>query len=175
MEKLKTRNSVKIILLNSKNELLLLSTDDKSIKNKDGRYNGKFWQLVGGKIEEGETPIEAAKRELFEETGLSEEDVTFGDVVWKGELDLNMKGSMTHINQCFIYAKTNKENVTLKNLTDEEKSVIKSLEWLSLEKIRNSDDIIYPVVLPEYLPNIIIGNFPKKTLIIDLSRQPKKA
>lgn len=31
-----------------------------------GRYN-----LPGGKIEEGETPKEAAKRELFEETGLT--------------------------------------------------------------------------------------------------------
>lgn len=175
MDKLKIRNSVKIILLNSKNELLLLSTDDKSIKNKDGNYNGKFWQLVGGKIEEGETPIEAAKRELFEETGLNESDVIFGDIVWKGELDLNMKGSMTHINQCFIYAKTKKESVTLKNLTNEEKPVIKSLEWLSLEQIKNSNDIIYPVVLPEYLPDIINGNFPKETLIIDLSKQPKKA
>ena len=174
MSELKTRNSIKIVLLNSKNELLLLSTDDKSITNKDGSYNGKFRQLVGGKIEDGETPIEASKRELFEETGLSENDVTFGDVIWKGELDLNMKGSMTHINQCFIYAKTSRENVTLKNLTDEEKPVIKSLEWLSLEQIKNSNDIIYPVVLPEYLPDIINGNFPEETLIIDLAKQPKK-
>lgn len=174
MSEIKTRNSIKIILLNSKKELLLLSTDDRSIKTADGKYNGKFWQLVGGKIEEGETPIQAAKRELFEETGLSEDDVTFGNVVWKGELNLNMKGSMTHINQCFIYAKTNKENVTLKNLTDEEKPVIKSLEWFSLEKIKNSEEIIYPVVLPEYLSDILEGKIPEEPIFIDLAKQPKK-
>lgn len=74
-ENLKVRNSVKLILLNENNELLLMSTDDKGIQGKEGNYNGKFWQIVGGKIEEGETLREAAFRELFEETGLKKEQV----------------------------------------------------------------------------------------------------
>jgi methionyl-tRNA synthetase len=46
------------------------------IKNKDNQcllvYNKKFgyWQFPGGKIEANETPLEAAKREIFEETNL---------------------------------------------------------------------------------------------------------
>lgn len=72
------RNSIKIILLNPKNEILLLGTDDKSITNKGKSYNGKFWQMIGGKIEEGEDIKSAANRELFEETGLTPNDVEFG-------------------------------------------------------------------------------------------------
>lgn len=174
MSQVAVRNSIKIILLNSKNELLLLCTDDKSIKTSKGKYHGRFWQLVGGKIEEGENTKQAAERELFEETGLKASDVTFGDVVWKGELDLKMKDVMTHINQCFIVARTNNENVTLKNLTDEEKPVIKTLEWLSLDQIKNSEDIIYPVVLPDYLPDILKGKYPKEPIFIDLAKQPNK-
>ena len=64
------RNSVKLILVNEKKELLLMSTDDKGIKGKDGNYNGRFWQMIGGKIEEGELPEQTAIREMKEETGL---------------------------------------------------------------------------------------------------------
>lgn len=169
---IKRRNSVKIVLINNKKELLLLSTDDKKIKDSNNNYNGRFWQLVGGKIENDETIMEAAKRELFEETGLKECDVEFyHDVIWEGDLQLNICGVLTDINQKFLVARTKNNNITFNFLTDEEKTSIKSFKWFSLDEIKYSSELIYPVVLPEYLFDILNGNFPEKTISIDLNKQ----
>jgi len=52
-------------------EILLLHRKDK--KN--------FWQSVTGSIEEGESPVNAAKRELLEETGIDHQEFLLLD--WK--------------------------------------------------------------------------------------------
>lgn len=167
------RNSIKIILLNSKDEVLLLGTDDKSITNKDKSYNGKFWQMIGGKIEDGEDVKSAATRELFEETGLIPDNVEFGNIVWKGELTLIMSGIQTLIKQQFIVAKTKATKVTLNNLTPEEKPVAKSLKWFSINEIKNSNEIIYPVGLDKYLSELLASGTPQNPITIVLDRKPK--
>ena len=52
--------SILVIIYTKDMEILLLHRKDK--KN--------FWQSVTGSIEEGESPVNAAKRELLEETGI---------------------------------------------------------------------------------------------------------
>lgn len=42
------------------------------------QYHAGYWDLPKGKLEEGETPIKAAYRELFEETGITEISVHEG-------------------------------------------------------------------------------------------------
>jgi len=53
-----------IIVFNGNNEILLL-------KRPDDVHCGSLWSFPGGKVEAGETPLDAAKRELAEETGLT--------------------------------------------------------------------------------------------------------
>ena len=59
------QNSIAIIV-NGDNKILLLKRSDDV-----NQWMPSKWALVGGGIETDETPIEACKREVFEETGLS--------------------------------------------------------------------------------------------------------
>lgn len=61
-----------ILLLNSKNELLMLLRDDiPNIPFPD------MWDIPGGKVELGEIPEETVKREMMEEMGLKLDNISF--------------------------------------------------------------------------------------------------
>ena len=89
-KKLPMRNGVGIIVLNNYNEVFVSKRKDNPIDK---------WQMPQGGVDEGESPINAMKRELFEETGiknikiLKEIDRTYEyelpdnlvGIIWKGK------------------------------------------------------------------------------------------
>ena len=65
------RAGVSVAIFNGEGVLL--------VQRGKGIYRG-LWSLPGGAIELGETAVEAARRELWEETGLLASDLTLSDV-----------------------------------------------------------------------------------------------
>ncbi|MGD2169862.1 MAG: NUDIX domain-containing protein [Chlamydiota bacterium] len=166
------QKSVRILLINDDQKLLLMCANDPKTTSRDGSYYGRFWFPIGGEIEPGESLIEAATRELKEETGLNKEDVTFGPIVWWGNFEMVINGMLTKVKQKFIIAHTKNKSITLKYLTSDEKKVIEKIQWMSFEQICNHNEVIYPVVLKDYLPNILNKNYPTEPIWIDLGKNP---
>ena len=161
-------NSVRMLLINTDKEVLLMCADDPKTTDKNGIYRGRFWFTVGGEIEPGESPIETASRELYEETGINPDCVTFGPIVWFGAFEMVLSGILTQLKQQFIVAHTTQKTLTTEHLTEREKEVIEEIRWFSLNQICNCNELIYPPGLKDYLPGILEGNYPEPPLKIDL-------
>jgi 8-oxo-dGTP pyrophosphatase MutT (NUDIX family) len=162
------RNSIRVILINDKKEILLMCVEDKKTTSADGTYSGPFWVLVGGGMELGEDINEAALRELHEETGLSMEDVELGPVVWHSETHMVLAGTPSHIKDHYIVAKLKKNNfeISNENFTDWEKEVVRKVGWFSLEQIIKISDPVYPRGLVDLLPNIFDGKYPEEPVLL---------
>ena len=61
MQSYKRPESALVVIYNQHNEVLLLQRDD----------DADFWQSVTGTLEQGESPLQAAYREVAEETGIT--------------------------------------------------------------------------------------------------------
>ena len=168
--KIPVRESLKILLLNPAQELLLICYDDPATTSVGKKSKGRFWTPVGGKIEEGEDLHAAAYREIYEETGIAKEDITLGPIVWYGDFKLNLSGVTTHLTQQFMVGHTSTSDLTLAYLTTEEKDVVKELKWVSLPEIRTFPEIIYPVVLRDHIAAIMQGKYPNKPMELDLGK-----
>ena len=79
------RPAVRVICFDAEGRILLLHWADPT----DGH---RLWEPPGGGIDPGETPLEAARRELVEETGLDPGRIRPASIdvhrefVWKGRL-----------------------------------------------------------------------------------------
>lgn len=166
------RTCARLLLLHD-DKVLLMKIADLDIGPVGGAKRETFWCTIGGGIEEGETIEHAALREVYEETGIEKEHVELGPTVWCTEIDLIWRGQATRFKEYFVVAKTTQKDVTVHKLTEEEKAVVKELRWFSLQDIIGCKDPIFPEFLPEYLPGILAGDYPKEMLEFDLNVQKK--
>lgn len=149
------RKTVRVLLLNSENSLLLMCIEGLDISTPDGKKLHRFWQTIGGTQKANESIEQTALREIYEESGIPDSDIILGPIVWQGTIHMIVKGILTQYNETFIVAKTKRNNVSLHNLTCDEKKVVKKIQWFALDDIKNISEKIFPAQLYDYLSDII--------------------
>jgi 8-oxo-dGTP pyrophosphatase MutT (NUDIX family) len=112
--------TVSIIIQNKMGQILTLK--NASYK----KWHPDKWDIVSGKVEINETPIDAFKRELFEETGITE----FVDFKTYDPHEYNDQGKM-----CLVYLFVCKVNIVKPKLSNEHVDH----KWMSISDFFKSD------------------------------------
>jgi len=159
-EPLKERIAARVLLLGPSGRLLLLRCEGGPVAEGSRR----FWMTVGGGLEPGEDLAAAARREVAEETGLT--DVIFGPAVWYSEQILTLNGEATLFKETYVVAHSASEDLDDAGWTDLERQMIRAWRWWSVDEIAATDEVIFPVGLAARLPDVVAGRYPDKPLVI---------
>ena len=107
-----------------------------------------FWATPGGEVEAGESPGEAAVREVREELGV---EIEVQGPVRVEQNRFEHWGEMMDNTDHFFRAETLRSAPRLNGVTEAERSLMKEARWWTVGEIEASGEVIFPVWLAEWM------------------------
>lgn len=146
---IKHREAARVLVWNQNGELLLILTHWDP-----GTGLPPRWLTPGGGIDAGETTLQAAVRELREETGVQLEPELLGAIVHEIEFKMDwVTGDYETGHHSFYELRVHTDQFVIDptDWTDDEYRDVIEMRWWNLQDLLNSDERIGPPGLREYL------------------------
>jgi 8-oxo-dGTP pyrophosphatase MutT (NUDIX family) len=148
------RDAVRVVLQDATGRVLLFQAALAS------RSPDVWWELPGGGIDEGETYLAAAVREIREETALEVSPARFGPPRWRRSATWFSRGVRRLQHEVVVQARIDacQPEIADGGRTAEELEDYVGARWWTVDEIVSSAERFYPGRLPELLPAFLAGD-----------------
>jgi 8-oxo-dGTP pyrophosphatase MutT (NUDIX family) len=153
MADLLERKAARVLLLDHLNRLLLFLGADPAHPE-----HGTWWITPGGGLNAGESEVDAARRELFEETGLRA--VALEGPVWHRVAEFDFAGERYRQSEVFFLLRVDVHEVDTSGFDPIERVALVDHRWWTLEELAATDEIVYPRELAVELARIVDDGLP---------------
>ncbi|PWU44651.1 NUDIX hydrolase [Micromonospora globispora] len=148
------RRAVRVVLLDAEERVLLFHTRDP-----DHPRLGTWWELPGGGLDPGETYLEAAVRELREETGFVVDAGQLGAASWRRRASF-IHRQLRHVQDeviTLVRLDVAGPDIDAAERLDYEVEDYFGFRWWPVPEIVSSGERFYPGRLPKLLTPFLAG------------------
>jgi ADP-ribose pyrophosphatase YjhB (NUDIX family) len=140
------RPTVRVLLMDAADRVLLL----RAIPADDA----PFWFPPGGGVEPGETELEAARRELVEETGWARPEI--GPLLGHRRIVVTWSDGVTYdCRETWYWSRVEALEVDTSGWSEDERRDMDAVRWWTLAELDHADERLAPADLAERVRSII--------------------
>jgi len=154
--------AVRLLVLDAEQRLLLFHIHDPAPLHAFYPEMTIYWGTPGGGLEPGESFEQAARRELWEETGIQIDAV--GPCVWHYERVMQIDDQRLHRHERFFLVNAPTADISLANMLAYEHQTHRAYRWWTRQELEQSQELFVPADLPRLLLPLLAGNIPATPL-----------
>jgi 8-oxo-dGTP pyrophosphatase MutT (NUDIX family) len=151
------RPTARIILFDPEGRVLLFKYQSDRVHDPslpaDVVQPNVFWSTPGGGLMPDETFADAAKRELWEETGIG--DAVFGAVAIEREKLIHFDGTPIYMREQYFVAHTEVTEICLDYQEEMERADYREHRWWTVADLELTDEVVFPSGFAELVRGIL--------------------
>ncbi|MET0606844.1 MAG: NUDIX domain-containing protein [Beijerinckiaceae bacterium] len=161
------RRTSRLIVLDPRDRLLLLQYETHVASDAPGSAARPFWYTPGGGIDPGETPEEAALRELDEEVGIR--GVALGPCVATCKALRDRFINVAFCHERYYLVRAPSDRIDTSRLAETDLDPVLDVRWWNVEEFVAANEFLIPMSAIRLVRRIVAGEAPPEP--IDISAE----